>query len=169
MKNFIAGTTLSIILLLAATVFGQTDVNVVNSSSAPVPVVNINDAQQPIQKWLGTLQPPNTTVSQLNLLTVPQGKRLVIEFVSVHGVVPQGQRISNCKLTTITGNEIFNMYPVMTQLPDFVFGDAAFGATQTVKLYADQNTVVRVSFNRSGATGTGSVEASISGYLVDMP
>lgn len=168
-KNLIAGTSLSITFLLTTTAFGQTDVNVVNSSSAPVPVVNINDAQQPIQKWAGTVQQPNNTATQLTLFTVPQGKRLVIEFVSFQGVVPQGQRISHCRLNTIVGNEIFNMFPVMTQLPDYVFGEAAFGASQTVKLYADQNTSVRVYFIRSGVSGTATLNASISGYLIDVP
>jgi hypothetical protein len=54
--------------------------------------------------------------------------------------------------------------------PQETFGrESRFAATQTMRLYADPNTVVSISYVRSVTDATGKLTLGFSGYLIDKP
>ncbi len=176
-----------IILLLVSAplgnaVPGDKDVRVVNTTAepvpiagtvqvattSPVPVVNINDARQPYQLATNSTQ-NGTNVSLVTIGTVPAGKRLVIEFVTMTGQVPPGQHVEIFQITTVTdpiGGVTHDL--LVNPQPDAVIGDALFRASQQVKLYANAGSQVKVLFRRNSSAGLATFGATISGYLVDM-
>jgi hypothetical protein len=168
-KNIITGTTLSMVLFLAGAADAQTPVKVVNPKSDPVPVVNINDAGQPFNKAAIIIQQAGTNVSQADVANVPEGKRLVIEFVSFSSELPVGQRAVFFHLSTDigTGNVFF---PLMVNAqPAAVDGDPIFRTAQSLRVYSDGGTTVKAAFGRSNSTGSATCNIYISGYLIDIP
>ncbi len=92
------------------------------------------------------------TSSAVNMYTVPAGKRLVIENVSAHMRVLAGAEAE------------------VPMVPQGTFGrESHFSATQNMRLYADPNTAVTLSYSRSTTDTTGKVTLGFSGYLVDKP
>ncbi len=131
-------------------------------------MLNINDARQPFQLATNSTQ-NGTNVSVETIGTVPAGKRLVIEFVTMTGQVPAGQHAEIFEITTSTdplGGVSHQL--VINPQPDAVIGDALFRSSQQVKLYANAGTQVNVLFRRSSSAGLATFGATISGYLVDM-
>ncbi|HSP16677.1 MAG TPA: hypothetical protein VLV78_18165 [Thermoanaerobaculia bacterium] len=166
-------SALIVVLFLASPVAmnaipSDKDVRVVNTTMEPVPVLNMSDARQPFQ--VGAVGTQNgTNVSTLTVATVPVGKRLVIEFVSMSGQVPPGQHVELFHITTSAGpfGGATHDFLVNPQ-PDAVIGDALFRASQQVRLYADPGTTVTATFRRNSSAGLTTYGATISGYLVDL-
>jgi len=143
------------------------NVNVANSTANPVPVSFTSDPFQPFQGAAGTTE-TGTNVSTVNVATVPAGKRLVIEFVSMTGQVPAGQHVEIMEITTSSGIGGVSHAFVIHAQPDAVSGDALFRANQSLKLYANAGTQVSALFRRSSTLGQANYHLTISGYLVDM-
>lgn len=143
-------------------------VSVANTMASAVPIVNSNDARQPFQKTaVGTQN--GTNASTLTIATVPAGKRLVIEFISVSGQVPPGQHVEFFHLDTVAGPFGAASHDLLVNAqPDAVIGDALFRASQQVRVYADTGTQVSVMVRRNSNAGSASYGATISGYLVDL-
>src|SRR4029078_476074 len=116
----------------------------------------------------GVAEPGGTNVTTLNVATVPAGKRLVIEFVSMTGQVPPGQHVEIMEITTSRGGGGVSHQFVIHPQPDAVIGDALFRANQSLRLYADGGTQVSALFRRNSGAGSASYGITISGYLVDM-
>jgi hypothetical protein len=143
-------------------------VHIGNTAASAVPVVNINDAGQPFQNATNSVQ-SGTNVSVATIATVPAGKRLVIEFVSMTGQVPPGQHVELLQITTVAGTSGGITHDLLVNpQPDAVIGDALFRASQQVRLYANAGTQVQALFRRSSSAGNATFEATLSGYLVDM-
>ena len=152
------------------TITNQPNVFVTNSAANPVPTRDVdNPARQPFQQdqvisiHAGTFGGDAT-------FTVPKGKRLVIEFVSIHVSYPTGQKPTFAFLQVETANS--NKFPnnhnfVLTfQAPD-LNSDVFAGASPT-RLYADPGTTVTLSLRRNSSIGEGLGSMSVSGYLVDL-
>src|SRR5213083_3739953 len=71
------------------------NVNVVNTTASPVPVRDVdNPARQPFEaQGMGGFADGASTTGDITIATVPAGKRLVIEYVSMVGAMPLGERI----------------------------------------------------------------------------
>ena len=103
------------------------------------------------------------------LTTVPLGKRLVIEHVSVRARVQPNQKLAEAEILIAVANNNNGGHPI-----DYYFalndqGDNLFMANQQVRLYADPGTEVQVAATRNASDGSGFVYFSISGYFVDVP
>ena len=133
-----------------------------------VAVMNINDAAQPFQASASADQ-SGTNVSTLNVATVPAGKRLVIEWVTMGAQVPPGQHAEILSITTSSGTGGHSHSFVIHPQPDAVIGDAIFRANQSLRLYANPGTTVSALFRRNTSAGTANWGVTISGYLVDVP
>jgi hypothetical protein len=137
--------------------------------STPVRTVDPVDPVQTFQ-----LTPfANNAASTGNVLviTVPDKKRLVIEYVAVFATVPTGQDIVFAAVTTTVGGQ--NIDFDLTTSPRKVF-DANTDITsfgRSPRLYADKNTDVTFRMRRNPATGASSLGTgvSISGYFVPQP
>ena len=107
------------------------------------------------------------TSTAVNVYTVPAGKRLVIENVSAHMRVLAGAFVVVSVHTSVGGAASEAEVPMVYQ---GTFGrEAHFSATQNMRLYADPNTAVTISYSRSTTDTTGKVTLGFSGYLVDKP
>ena len=150
---------------------GTPTVQVGNAANSPVFVRDVdNPARQPFQRELD----PLVTVGQFTAsdsLTVPAGKRLVIEFATAPVTTPPGTKLWVRIQTTVNG--ISNQYSL---LPELQGSFAASGsdfllAAQPMKVYADPATQVVAVVNVLGGTANANTGAGVvmSGYLIDVP
>ena len=108
-----------------------------------------------------------TTSVSTSIYNVPAGKRLVIENVFAHMRVLAGAFVIMSVRTTVGGN---SAGAEILLAPQGTFGrESHFAATQNMRLYADPNTAVTISYARSVTDDTGKVVFGFSGYLVDKP
>lgn len=178
----VAGLSILVLALIVASpswvsaVPSDKDVRVINSTLEPVPIVgtvtvsNANaNTLQPFQASVNSTQTTPSNVSTATLATVPAGKRLVIEFVTMTAQVPQGQHAEIMEITTSTDpvGGVSHQLLIVPQ-PDAVIGDALFRSSQEVKLYANAGTQVQVLWRRNSNLGTATFSATLSGHLVDM-
>jgi hypothetical protein len=196
MKVHVAVLAVALMFVAAVTGYGapaDKDVRVINTPAEAVPVAvqgtaNVNvtntptvtlaagakvsiasDAAQPFQVSANSTQVGNN-VSTVTIATVPAGKRLVIEWVSMTGQVPPTQHAEIMEISTIAGpfGGASHQF-VIEEQPDAVIGDALFRSNQSLRLYADPGTQVSALFRRNSGAGLATWNATISGYLVDVP
>jgi hypothetical protein len=179
LKNYLLAASGLMIFVLTMTLIGSgsvgafetNDVRVINTKSEPVPTEDISDARrEPLQAARNVLMNAGSNVTPLlDIVTVPSGKRLVIEQVSMIGQVPPGKVVPTfCLITVASGGGFQHDFLVNVQ-PPAVNGDALFRASQQVRLYADPGTPVRTTFVRSSPSGKATFSVTLSGYLVDVP
>jgi hypothetical protein len=107
----------------------------------------------------------NTTNTEVTLFTVPAGKVLVIETVSVELELQVGQSFRGIILTVDEGGSDLDFILA----PTFVAGAGGARDTYTFsgpfRLYASPGAIVKVSGSRIESTGTGFVAGALGGYL----
>ncbi|HSF29447.1 MAG TPA: hypothetical protein VLK82_03100 [Candidatus Tectomicrobia bacterium] len=105
---------------------------------------------------------------QVTLLTMPRGKRFVIECVGVNAFVQPGQRLFVA--VHVTTGDAIGIYPIVpagsSSIADPTFPARTFGSQQ-VRLYADPETNVDLSVARDDATAGARIFVSLSGMLID--
>jgi len=155
-----------------------------NTVADPVRVRSVNDAIQPVQASASCSANPGVLgCAPADFYTVPAGKRLVIEYVSMSTCTLIGGSAQLSITTTVGGGSATHF--VNTAPPATGPGTTAFacnfpGASSTtavgqqVRLYADAGTIVFVEGDRANnsigqISGVESFAFSISGYLVDVP
>jgi hypothetical protein len=138
---------------------------VANTAANPVPVRDVDNGRQPVILSGSFSMVPGQDFGSRVLLTVPAGKRLVVETVSVSLNIPQGQFLHHL---TLTGNHhAFELTP--TRLGT----DAAqdwYSGTFAFRAYVDPGAEVVVFGARNlNATGFTHISAVVSGYYIDVP
>ena len=148
-----------------------TDVNVVNN--AKVTVVNrannaafVRDAQnpafQPFQAEVVMVIPEGAGAQQNIIPAAPEGKRLVIEHVTVDALVPAGQRV----LARIkAGSDVEHALVVTSQ------GFGHWVTSQPIRLYTLGGGLGSgfAIVERSASDGQVTAVFTVSGHLVDLP
>ena len=120
---------------------------------------------QPFAKELAASFPASGT-SASAMFTVPAGKRLVIETVSLLIFLPSGQNFDSVSIATSVGGQTVNYSLFPSPIPQS--GTVSlYGVTQPLKIYADAGTQVVAAILRPIASGDGTLNLVISGYLVD--
>jgi hypothetical protein len=139
---------------------GSTPVTVVNPTTSPVPTADVNEpALQPFQATLFPHSPSSNEAT--DTLTVPAGKRLVIEYYSSQAQDLSGGAAGMVLLTTAGG----------TTVQYIIYVDATTNnqVNQTARIYADpSSTVEAFAFNTAPAMSCAGI-LSVSGHLVDVP
>jgi hypothetical protein len=121
-----------------------------------------NPARQPVQYFLNGDSPA---------LFVPQGKRLVIEFVSGFYVMSFSttlpDRTSLRILTSVASQNIQSaqQHRVLADKGETGGGTAVYHTSQAVKFYADPGTQVTLA----GPTGNLLIQYVLTGYFIDVP
>lgn len=96
-------------------------------------------------------------------ISVPSGKRLVIEYITARIRVPTGQSVRlTLTLDTSSPSSIHYYFPAVAE--GSFFGQDSFGVTEHLRLYAEEE--VTLFAERSGSIGIGNFEFAISGYLI---
>ncbi len=159
-------------------------VQVINDSSDAVPVTGIvrvaNAAGTPLEtRDVSDFAARNAFSEQIRVdvtgfasadFTIPSGKRLVIECVSVSGFDRQEGGDPSITLLAILGEALptsYHLTPVRTEASGPNAPEDSYAGTQLVRFYAD---ALRVSINFGvDTTVVGSFIVTVSGFLVDQP
>lgn len=153
------------------------DVLVVNSSSQAVPLRDVDrPTAQPFNhkaplKWHPGFAFANADSSGiLETFTVPDGKRLVIEFVSLQIVMPPGDNVLFARLGT--RSTVPTVTLTVTHAGTDFQNNEAFTATHRVFTILEPGTVVEPTAFCKGTCTTSTASQGgfifISGYLVDV-
>jgi hypothetical protein len=144
----------------------------INSSQAnPVSSRDVDQpARQPFQRFLVKLMEiGESNAGDSIFFPIPPGKRLVIEFVTFIGGVPEGQNM-RVRIDCIGGGQSTAHHLTLTNDGPFDQGtDIFYKATQQMRAYADPGTNVYIRVIRNGTAGTSNLNISVSGHLVDVP
>jgi len=143
------------------------DVNVVNPTSSPVPIRDVdNAARQAFQSHVQCSL--NGSNACEGTITAPSGKKLVIEFVSISLFADSGAMAYPPRLSIQAGgNQEVYFFSLPKQIDDG--SEVVFATTQQTRLYADASGEIQLHCALSEAVSLGSCTATISGYLVDLP
>jgi len=143
------------------------DVNVINSTSSPVPVRDVDTgARQTFQSHIECLFDGSNACNAT--ITVPSGKKLVIEFVSISLFADSGALAYPPSLSVPqSGNQELYFFSLPQQIDDG--SEVVFAATQQTRLYADTSGEVQLHCALSRSVTLGACDASISGYLTELP
>ena len=146
---------------------GTPTVQVVNGAASPVP---IRDSDNPArQRWQGAAQvlfnSPDTQLVTTFGPAIPAGKIFVIEYITAHGALPSGQ-----KLRFILFNDAGYTLVQHYFAPTFVGTDFTVDnliLSESVRFYAISMPTINVT-RFPDNSGSGFVNLSLSGYLVDQ-
>ena len=152
----------------AVTITGTPTVNVGNSEASPVLVRDVDRAgggQQPFTMYHGFFVEDGVGSKNESFGTVPTGKRFVIELVSLEVHIPAGQAPFT---ELIRHPDFLNVYVPLVQqpnTPEYHVG------TFTTRLYVEGGQEITLNAGRrsSPASGIGTVNARLFGYLMDTP
>jgi hypothetical protein len=126
---------------------------------------------QPVQ-LTKSFSPGTQSGTGVLLFSVPNGKRLVIETITVRAALPAGEEPDLSELltnTTSTGGGaavVIHEMLVVRQGLD-LNGRGVFAGTHPIRAYSEPNTFVFFQFGRSGNTSGAEMIVSLSGSLVD--
>ena len=93
---------------------------------------------------------------------VPVGKRLIVEYVSLSGTVPAGQKLSAALQTTVGDSTA--IYSIVTGIDETADGADKLAANQMMKVYAE-GPMLHVVCWRTKTDGQAQITLNISGYL----
>jgi hypothetical protein len=140
-------------------------VQIANSESAPALVRDVDFGRQPFHHS-ADFSFPEGAITRSTSITIPDGKRLVIEYASAHLGVPAGQNITKIVLGVTLNQQFASHFVARDPIGDSGLGNEFFGASQQLRVYADD---LFINVQRSSPTGTGGGTVTVSGYLVDAP
>ena len=128
-----------------------------------------NAAYQPFAADSGIKSfPSNVGSIDEDLLTVPAGKRAVIEHFSCIDFLTSTNNFVRMELRyTVGGTNSTHEFVHTNVGGSFVSGVDVFSLSQPVQAYADPSTTISVFASRRSSTGTGGIECKISGHYVD--
>ena len=112
-----------------------------------------------------------TGTSQNNVsIAVPEGKRLVIEHVSARAQGPAGQKFIAQIQTNVSHTDSPRGIYWLVFFPQGTFSTIdVFTASQPMRVYSEPgNPPMMLVATRTGISGTAFVEATISGFLVNL-
>jgi hypothetical protein len=102
------------------------------------------------------------------MLTVPTGKRAVVEHVSCIDFLTTGNNFVRMEIQFVTGGVSRRHQFVHTLVGgSLISGIDIWSFSQPVRLYADAGTAIQMSALRRSSSGSGGVECDISGHYVD--
>ena len=155
---------------------GTNTVNVSSSTNAPLLVRDVdNPARQPVVRLADAV---NVIVGETQafkqMYTVPAGKRLVIEFVSVRTfVLPPGQKLF-VEVGVSDGQTTYDINLAPTLVGTFTVGTGGnqgdrSAISQQTRFYANAGETVRAFAQKNDDLGAGQATITVMGYLVDVP
>jgi hypothetical protein len=139
-------------------------------TTTPLPVSIVGPgAPQPIQ--ISLFQPStNPPLPDNNKYRVPDGKRLVIEYVSCFGLDADDFIVALFVKTRLDGLDSFHLCPFEVRVNSGRPGTGmSYAGAQPMRAYADPGTDVVIGFSQSPAAAFPVFSAVLSGYLIDVP
>jgi hypothetical protein len=96
--------------------------------------------------------------------TVPSGKRLVIQFVSMFAELPSGQQLTDASIQVTPGPFSYFLVPTFTGTSGLT---DTFAVSQDLTVYANAGDFVSLSARRNLTADTFTLRGSASGYLIN--
>jgi len=147
-------------------------VTIGNSADAPALVRDVDhQPREPFKFKFENFLTDGQNFAPAESYTVPDGKRLVIEYVSLEGYLPQNQRML-FGMTVSVNNQGTIHFISLNHQGTFLDGATQveeFVASQLVGIHVDGGFVVQPFTRRSATAGGGHYEGTIFGYLQDVP
>jgi hypothetical protein len=150
---------------LDVNVVNTPSVNVINDTTKPVPVRDVDNGQQPFQRRL-TLTVDAGSAGSSGTIPVPSGKRWIIETVTARADLEPGDTPNRLEITT---GFLIDLSISVSKQGVSLDGKEAYVGTHYMRAYANPASNVSVLFTRSNTTGGALAVIVISGYLVDVP
>ena len=146
-------------------------VTVGNSSVAPVPMRDVDrQIREPFSITFENFINDGQQFTPAGTYTVPAGKRLVLEYVSLEGYLPLNQRML-FGMSVGVNNQGTIHFLSSTHQGTFLDGATQyeeFVASQPVAIFVNAGVDIEPFVRRSAATGHGHYEGTLFGYLVDV-
>ena len=141
-------------------------VQIGNPASSPALVRDVDRPHaQPFRTQVSSFFTSGSADTTVNSsATVPAGKRLIVEFVTVKITMPHGQSALFAKLDT----SAFDQFLTLTAAGNDSVGNTLVIATHKVFVILDPGTIVQTSAFRNSLTGGGNTLMTVSGYLEDI-
>jgi hypothetical protein len=123
-------------------------------------------AEKPLQVQTDFTIPDGTSKTRVTIFTVPQNKRLTIEYVSCHADIPLGQFIGVGMDTNGGGRAAFFFLATkLGTIPETPPVKDAIVISQQVRIFADPKTAVQLTVIRSASTGGVAGGCAFAGQL----
>jgi hypothetical protein len=143
-------------------------VRVASSAADPLLVRDADDAQQPFQRGAFVIVAAGASNGSQRI-TVPPGKRLVLEYVSFLGLAELGQTLFAHLETHRSGSQELSALLTLSPGGRYVSGNDSFTANQQLRLYVDGGAEIACFVSRAGGSDQAQGQFVLSGYLVDLP
>jgi len=176
----LAGVIAAVLAPNTAHAVVSTLVTVANPASQPVFTMGVdNPDQSPLRFSSSLTVPPGVGAAGDFLFTVPAGKRMVVEFVSVICPIPasSGVGVANILFTTgenVSQGIVFHNYPLaLMKSPTDFSGVVIYYVSQPLRLYSDGSAFDSVGGTvlLTGAAPQNGVQCTyeVSGHTANMP
>lgn len=182
MKNYLLTSIFALVLGIAGagTASAQQNVKVVNTDREPVPTVArgvtpVRDIDQPArQPFYAFLSSGTSEFESLltSVYTVPNGKRAVIEQISIQTISFSGNRSPYALELHIDPDGVDSpSSQVLFLAPGTPFNVSTAQtfntSTHLIRYYADQNSTIRFWIKGSNSSILWAALCTVSGYLID--
>jgi len=148
-----------------------TNTPTVNVASLPTVIFQNRDepARQPFQRFASfQMQAPATGAG--DTFTVPAGKRLVIEYVSLRTNINTGaNQVVSYSLSNQGGGSLGTFSFVPQPTIDSAIGTTGYIAHGQLRAYCDPGTNVTITAVRNSTNDSDTVNYTVSGYYVNVP
>lgn len=153
-------------------VLGAALVALLASSPAPAQTrpALVKDVDSPASQPFGAVAtPPFSGLGATGtLLTVPAGKRAVVEHFSCINFLDSANNFVRLELHYTVGGILRRQQFVHERVgTSLIAGIDVWSFSQPVRVYADAGTAIQVSAIRRSSTGSAGIECHISGHYVD--
>jgi len=140
-----------------------------SASSAPAQTRSCTDDIVPYVKTISFNIDSGTTQNNVSI-PIPEGKRLIIDYVSARAQGPAGQKFIAQLQTSVSKVESPRGIYWLVFFPQGTFSTIdVFTASQPMHVFAEPGTPpLMFVVTRTRVTGTAFVEATISGHLVNL-
>lgn len=142
-----------------------TNVVIANSPAKPVPV--LEQGARTAFAFFKNDSFGSPEDSHVISFTVPAGKRLVIQSVAVNGALAPGVKLVGTAVQAHVNGQLEDYIMAPTFTGTTTGGRDFYIASQPATIYADGGTEVDVFATRDTMTGSGIMNASVQGYLID--
>jgi hypothetical protein len=177
-KVLMASGLVLVAVVLGATVFRAQvasagdklqSIFVTNDAAHPVPVTSADDSGRQSFAFFKNDSFGSPEDSHNVSFTVPDGKRLVIESVSINVGVDSGsgQKIVLTAVQAVTNGHLEDYIMAPTFSGTSTSGRDLYTVSQPTTIYADGGTEVHVFATRNTFTGGAIMNASVQGHLID--
>lgn len=99
-------------------------------------------------------------------LTIPAGKRLVIEYITITASLISGQTLVDTLVSPVLDGNVVDYRIAVPSNPSYPTSPFAYAVDKQVRIYADD---LYASASRTPTNSSGHMTISVSGYLVDLP